>query len=283
MRIDLVVPNHASFGPDAIMSAPDLEEMGYDGLWFTDHVVGYEFFKPVYGSYWLEVLTAMTHAAAITERVRIGAGVLVLPYRDPVYAAKVLTTIDVLSGGRVDLGVGTGWCRAEFQGLGRGHAFERRGAYTDEALEVMRLCWACDCDEELAFEGEFSNFRKLRFNPVPMQGSHIPLWIGSRGHGRAPLRRAAKHADVWHPTGLDPDELKKGSGKLDEIAGRHVPVSARLRKAERGTAELAEAVAAYADAGCIQIAMDLQSKTLPDFMSDAAESLAPVPPLQGPA
>ena len=282
MRIDLVVPNHASFGPDAIAAAPELEDMGYNGLWFTDHVVGYEFFKPVYGSYWLEALTAMTQAAALTKRIRIGAGVLVLPYRDPVYAAKVLATIDVLSGGRVDLGVGTGWCRAEFHGLGRQDFFDRRGACTDEALDVMRLCWSCDPDEEIAFDGEFSSFRGVRFNPVPVQGSQVPIWVGSRGIAARPLKRAASYADVWHPTGLTPDEIEEGSAKLDGLAGRHIPVSARMRRAGRGTAELAEAVDAHRDAGCVQIAMDLQCDTLAGFMGSAEEFLDSVAYLQNP-
>lgn len=260
MRIDLVVPNHAPFGPEAVGAARDFEAMGYDGLWFTDHVVGYDVFRPVYSSYWLEVLTAMTHAAAVTERIRIGAGVLVLPYRDAVYAAKVLATIDVMSNGRVDLGVGTGWCRAEFHGLGRGDRYERRGPCTDEAIEVMQLCWASQ-SEELAFDGEFSSFRKMRFEPVPLQAPSIPIWVGSRGIAPAPIRRAAKYADVWHPTGLGVDDLREGSRLLNEIAGREVPVSARFRRAGRGLEELADAAASYRDAGCIQIAVDLESRT----------------------
>lgn len=281
MRIDLVVPNHARFGPEAVGSAPEFEAMGYDGLWFTDHVVGYDVFRPVYSSYWLEALTAMTHAAASTDRIRIGAGVLVLPYRDAVYTAKVLATIDVMSNGRVDLGVGTGWCRAEFHGLGRGDRYERRGPCTDEAIEVMRLCWASQ-GEELAFDGEFSSFRKMRFEPVPVQSPSIPIWVGSRGIAAPPLRRAAKYADVWHPTGLGVDDLEEGSRRLNEIAGREVPISARMRRSGREMDELAEVAAAYRDVGCVQIAVDLESNAAEHLIRDAAQFLESVADLRLP-
>lgn len=271
MRIDLVVPNHAAFGPEAVRAAPQLEEIGYGGLWFTDHVVGYQAYRPVYGSYWLEVLSIMSYAAAITSRIRIGAGVLVLPYRDAVYSAKVLSTIDVMSNGRVDVGVGTGWSRAEFHGLGRGGRFESRGAVTDEALEVMRLCWESENAQELKFDGDFAQFRKLQFEPTPLQRPHIPLWIGSRGLAKAPLRRAAKYADVWHPTGLDPAAMREGSQRLNEIAGREIPVSARMRREGMDVSRLAARVAEYRDAGCVQVAMDLQSDSAAQFLSDAGE------------
>lgn len=281
MRIDLVIPNQETYGLEAVQAARELEQLGYDGLWFTDHVVGYEMFKPVYGAYWLEVLTAMTHAAAITERVRIGAGVLVLPYRDAVYTAKVLASLDVLSNGRVDLGVGTGWCRAEFHALGRADLFEKRGAYTNEALDVMQYCWNAQGEEELAFAGDFTNFRSMQFQPVPKQSPRIPLWIGARGTAIAPTRRAAKYADVWHPTGLDAHELAEGRDRINELAGREVPISSRIRVQGQPIGEVAERVAEHRDVGCIQIAMDLEAKSMKEFMTGAEEFIGAVSGLQG--
>ena len=119
--------------------------------------------------------------------------------------------------------------RAEFFALGRQHLYERRGAYTDEALDVMQACWSAEGD--VAFNGEFHRFRKVRFQPRPVQQPRIPLWIGSRGTAPAPLRRAAKYADFWHPTGLSPEEVKRGSEVIDEQAGRSVPTSIRGRVA----------------------------------------------------
>ena len=271
MRIDLVIPNQETYGAEAVQACGELEQMGYDGLWFTDHVVGYEIFKPVYGAYWLEVLTAMTHAAAITEKARIGAGVLVLPYRNAVYTAKVLASIDVLSGGRVDLGVGTGWCKREFHALGVVDAFDTRGPRTTEALDVMLRCWGAEGDEEIGFDGEFSQFRGVQFQPVPVQQPKIPLWIGSRGTASAPLRRAAKYADVWHPTGLSVEEILEGRDRINELAGREVPVSARIRRAGESIADFAAQVETYREINCFEVAIDLESKSMAEFMTGAQE------------
>lgn len=281
MRIDLVIPNQETYGLEAVRACGDFEKMGYDGLWFTDHVVGFEVFKPVYGAYWLEILTALTHAAAITERVRLGTGVLVIPYRDAVYTAKLLSSIDVLSNGRLDLGVGTGWSRAEFFALGRAQYFEKRGAYTNEALDVMQLCWNAKGEEELAYAGEFHNFRKMQFQPVPVQQPRIPLWIGARGTAPAPLRRTVKYADVWHPTGISPEELKEGSARINDMAGREIPVSIRTQKADGASSlEVADQLAAYRDAGCIQAAVDLRARSMADFVSGAEGLIEAAAPLR---
>ena len=250
----------------------ELERMGFDGLWLTDHVVGFEIFEPVYGDYWFETLTALAYVAAITDNIRLGIGVLVVPYRDAALTAKMLAGIDVLSNGRIDLGIGTGWARAEFFALGRQHLYERRGAYTNEALDVMQACWNAEGD--VAFSGEFHLFRKMRFQPRPLQQPRIPLWIGSRGTAPAPLRRAAKYADYWHPTGLSPDELRRGSEVIDELAGRSVATSIRGQVAsDASVGELQDWLGSYREAGCAQAAVDTKSATFDEFMS-AAQRLA---------
>ncbi|MDE0061344.1 MAG: TIGR03619 family F420-dependent LLM class oxidoreductase [Gammaproteobacteria bacterium] len=272
MRVDVVVPNEGAYAEQAMAACAELERMGFDGLWLTDHVVGFEIFQPVYGDCWLETLSTLAYVAGITEKIRLGIGVLVVPYRDAVLTAKMLASIDVLSGGRVDLGIGTGWARAEFFALGRQHLYERRGAYTDEALDVMQTCWSAQSD--VAFNGEFHTFRKVRFQPRPMQQPRIPLWIGSRGTAPAPLRRAAKYADYWHPTGLSPEELQRGSEIIDEQAGRSIAASIRGRVAsDASVGEMQDWLGGYRDAGCVQAAVDTKSATFDEFMT-AAQRLA---------
>jgi probable F420-dependent oxidoreductase len=270
MRIDLVVPNQETYGREAVAACGQLEKMGYEGLWFTDHVVGYEAYKPVYGAYWLEILTAMTHAAAITDTVRIGSGVLVLPYRDALLTAKMLASIDQLSNGRVDLGIGTGWYKPEFIALGRLAYFADRGKVTNETLDVMLHCWAAQGEEPVEFHGEFSDFRGLQFQPVPVQQPRIPIWVGARGTAKGPTARAAKYADVWHPTGIAPGELAEGSDRINEAAGREVPVSARIQRAGGPLEAFVETVHQYEEAGCVQVAIDLRSKSLGDYLDTAA-------------
>ena len=272
MRVDIVVPNEGPFADRAVASCGELERMGFEGLWLTDHVVGFEIYKPVYGDYWLETLSTLAYIAGITESVRLGIGVLVIPYRDALFAAKSLATIDTLSGGRVDLGIGTGWSRAEFFALGRQHLYERRGAYTNEALDVMQACWSADGD--VAFDGEFHRFRKVRFQPKPVQHPRIPLWIGSRGTAGAPLRRAAKYADFWHPTGLSPQQLVRGSEVINELAGRTVPISLRGRVAgDASVGEIQDWLGGYSEVGCVEVAVDTKCASFEAFMA-SAERLA---------
>lgn len=269
MRIDLVVPNQGHFADKAVPACGEFEQMGFDGLWFTDHVVGFEIFKPVYDDYWFEVLNAVSYVAGITTSIRLGIGVLVIPYRDAVLTAKSLATIDKLSGGRLDLGIGTGWSRAEFYALGRQQLYEARGAYTNEALDVMMTCW--QEQGEIAFQGDFHNFRKVQFEPKPVQRPRIPFWIGARGTAKAPLHRAAKYADVWHPTGLSPSELTEGSDRINELAGREVPTSIRGQvPVTASTGEMQDWLGGYREAGCIEAAVDMKTGSFDEFMEGAA-------------
>ncbi len=255
MRLGLVVNNNGAPAPEAVRRMPRLaEEAGYDSLWVTDHVIGVRSFRPVYGATWMEPLTSLAYIAATTARIRLGIGVLVVPYRDPVYTAKVIATLDQLSGGRVDLGVGTGWAQSEYHALGRGALFESRGAVTDESLDLMLRCWQ---GGEFGWDGRFFRFRNIQFDPVPVQRPRVPLWIGSRTGRQAPMRRVAKYADVWHPTGLSPDELRRTGDELDERAGRKIRRAIRhSHGAGRSVGESIDLLGAYREAGCDEAAID---------------------------
>lgn len=256
MRLGLVIQNNGAPSIDAVRRLPPLaEKLGYDSLWVTDHVIGVNSFQPVYGRRWMEPLTSLSYIAATTTRIRLGIGVLVLPYRDPVYTAKVIATLDQLSGGRVDIGVGTGWCRSEFHALGRGHLYEQRGVVTDECLDLMLRCFE---GGEFGWEGRFFQFRRIQFDPVPLQKPRPPLWVGSRtAAGARPMRRVVKYADVWHPTGISPDEFREGGARLDDMAGREIRKTLRtsVKPGTRVEETLAQ-LAAYRDAGCEEVALD---------------------------
>ncbi len=162
----------------------------------------------------MEQLTLMSFVAGITKSTRLVTSVMILPHRNPLVTAKVLATIDVLSKGRVTVGVGVGWMREEFEALSAPE-FDKRGASSNEYLEIFKKCWTQD---PVSHEGEFYSFKELRCVPHPVQKPHPPIWIG--GHSKAALRRVAKYADGWHPVGatsaspLPPEEFQ---GLLDQL------------------------------------------------------------------
>jgi probable F420-dependent oxidoreductase len=206
------------------------EALGFDSVWVSDHVVIPARIESTYpyspdGTFrlspsapYFEPLTALTYLAGCTRRVRLGTHVLILPYRHPLLTAKAVATLDVLSGGRVDLGIGVGWMREEFEALGFDY-FERRGAVTDEQLRILHLAWTEDLP---SFEGEFYSFAPLGTQPHPLQRPRPPIWVG--GHTRAAIRRAARLGDGWLPLGvrppaaLPPEEIAAGIATLRATA-----------------------------------------------------------------
>jgi probable F420-dependent oxidoreductase len=145
-----------------------------------------------------EQLTAAAYLAAKTSRIRFLTSVMVVPHRPAVLAAKVLSTIDVMSGGRLIVGVGAGWLEEEFEALGA-PPFAERGRATDEYLQAFRELWT---KPEPRFAGRFVKFVNIAFEPKPVQKPHPPLWIG--GESGPALRRAAGLGDGWYPIGTNP-------------------------------------------------------------------------------
>ena len=164
----------------------------------------------------LEQLAMMAYVAAVSSSLRLVTSIMVLPHRNPVQTAKMLATIDVLSKGRVTVGVGVGWMREEFLALGRSeHEYRERGRLSDEYIELFKMLWTRDPAE---FQGEFYSFEALHCRPFPVQKPHPPIWIG--GHTRRALKRVVRHGDGWHPVGandavpLPPAEL---GAKVSEL------------------------------------------------------------------
>ena len=180
---------------DVIALALDAERLGYDSVWVNHHVlnVGY-IYDRLEGRPYYDALTTLTWIGALTERVRLGTTVLVLPYLNPLTLAKSAATLDAMSGGRVALGVGVGMLREESDALGGD--FSTRGAYSDESIRVMRELWSA---EDASFSGRFFDFGPVKFAPKPVQPGGIPILIG--GMSQAAMRRCARLGDGWHPNG----------------------------------------------------------------------------------
>jgi probable F420-dependent oxidoreductase len=254
--VGLVMPNNEPGGADVLQMLPvRAEQWGYDSVWVTDHVIGVQAMSGVYGSYWLEALTALTWAAARTSTIRLGTGILVVPHRDPVLTAKMISTLDVLSGGRVDLGIGTGWSRVEFRSLGVQDFYSVRGRVTNEALEIICRCWE---GGEVAYSGEFFDFRHIEFAPTPAQRPRVPIWVG--GDSAPALQRAARFADVWHPHDITPVQLRRRGEALDQLAGRAVARSVRLGVGPDDIPRLPDLVDEYVNAGSIRVVIEFRSQ-----------------------
>jgi probable F420-dependent oxidoreductase len=157
----------------------------------------------------LETFSILGVVAGATEKLRLVTSVLVLPYRNPVLTAKMVASLDVLSNGRVTLGVGVGWLKEEFEALDSPD-FDKRGTVSDEWLAIFKNLWR---RSPASFKGRFYSYDDIRCEPFPLQKPHPPIWVG--GHSPAALRRTARYGDGWHPVGaiaaspLPPDEMAK--------------------------------------------------------------------------
>ena len=177
------------------------EELGFDSVWASDHVFNVSYVYERLGNRpYYDPLSILSYVAAITENLVLGTSVLVLPYHNPMRLAKAAATLDVMSGGRLALGVGVGVIEQELNALGS--PFHQRGAITNESIAIMKELWTQD---DPSFRGEFYSFSGMKFSPKPVQKPHIPLLIG--GTSRAAIRRAARLGDGWHPTAMPPEEL----------------------------------------------------------------------------
>ncbi len=169
---------------------------------------------------WPEQLTTLAFLAGVTQRIRLVTSVMIVPYRNPILTAKMLATVDVLSKGRLTVGVGVGWMEEEFEALSA-PPFAKRGAVTDEYIRAFKELWTSD---NPTFEGEFCRFSGITFLPKPVQKPHPPIWVG--GQSRAAIRRAAQLGDAWHPVGaipaapLEPEELSEKVATLHRYAER---------------------------------------------------------------
>jgi probable F420-dependent oxidoreductase len=196
------VSDHLIFGPD-LRAYGDPRSGGRDG--------GRQPTGP--DGDWLEALTVVAAMAAVTERIRLGTNVLVAPLRPPVLLAKVASTIDVLSGGRFELGVGIGWQEAEYRAMGLD--FAHRGELLDELLDVCRELWTAPV---AAYEGRHVRFADIHMMPKPVRPNGVPIWIGGSARP-AVARRLARHGVGWIPWGATPATFAASVADMRELLG----------------------------------------------------------------
>lgn len=176
-----------------ITTACKAEQLGFDAVFVNDHIIVDGSPRSAAWTNTYDPLISLAFIAAHTTHIRLGTSVLIMPYRNPIATAKMMATLDQMSGGRVIAGVGVGWNEAEFHALGV--PFHERGARTTEYLRLWQACWA---PGEVSFAGTFFSFANMHVSPKPLQQPHPPIWIG--GSSRVALRRVAAFAQVWQPT-----------------------------------------------------------------------------------
>ena len=175
------------------------EALGLDGVFVPDHILAKPATTQHYGGHWPDPFSLLAYLAGRTQRIRLGASVIVLPYRNALVAAKAAATVDQVSGGRFIFGVGVGWDEAEFVDLRL--PFRERGRLSDDYIRAIKAAWAADVPE---YTGSYVPFSGATFSPRPAQQPHPPIWVGGApGAVSAPaVRRCAELGDAWHPLGL---------------------------------------------------------------------------------
>jgi probable F420-dependent oxidoreductase len=272
------------------------ERLGFYCITVADHViipknvtVSYPYTvdgKYPGSGYHLEALTTMSFLAGATERIRFVTSVMIAPYRNPIITAKILASLDVLSDGRVIVGIGVGWLKEEFENLDA-PPFAERGRVTDEYIQAFRELWT---SANPSFHGKYCKFSDIIFVPRPVQKPAIPIWIG--GHSPQAIRRAARLGDGWHPIGgvptipLEPEDMvrdletlaahaaKAGRNIKDiqiafkgSLFDREKPATPGRRRRFIGSADdIAGDIAAYRDAGVDTMIFDVRRPSISETL-----------------
>jgi probable F420-dependent oxidoreductase len=282
MKVGIRIPGAGPWaGPEAITEiAQFAEKVGFDSLWMTDHVALPTKVETAYpytadGKFlwapetpYLDCLTALTWAAAATDRVELGTSCLILPWRPLVQTAKTLVSIDVLSRGRLTVAVGVGWMKEQFELLGA--PFKDRGRRTTEMVNAMRHMWT---EDEVSFKGEFYDLHDFKMYPKPARGT-IPVWFA--GYSEASLRRIAAIGDGWHPLAIGPDEYAGHLATLKgyvEAAGRDMSEITLTARPLRTAPYNAETIEAYGAQGVTHFVCDtsFEHETLQEAMDELQE------------
>ena len=262
--------------PDWVRTvASSAERLGFSTLWAPEHVVLLDRFASKYpyssGDFPVptdtpiaDPFTTLAFAAACTKRIRLGTGICLVPEHNPLVLAKTVATTDLLSKGRLILGVGIGWLEEEFQALGV--PWERRAQRTRETIEVMRKLWS---EDRSAYDGEFVKFDSVRSFPKPANGKSVPVWFG--GESGPALRRVAESGDGWIGFNLTADQAATKIERIEELL--------KANRRERSDVELAvspytkpiktDDLKRYRDAGADEVALLLRGRA-----RNAAEIIA---------
>ena len=311
MKYGLAMPNRGPLAQPGhlVALATRAEELGFYSLQIGDHIVlpkrissrypyaeGGVFTGAASGEAF-EPLTELAFLAGVTRTVRLATSVMIAPHRNPLLAAKMLATLDVLSGGRLILGIGAGWMREEFEALDL-PPFEERGAVTDEYVRAFKELWTSD---DPTYDGKYCRFSDIKFLPKPVQKPHPPIWVG--GESPRAIRRAAELGNGWIPIGANPDfpmgtpdQLSAGMKRLAsaaERAGRDpseieviyktfdfdLKIGSRDANRERrpftgNSEEIAADIREYEGMGVSQLVVDFRNASSLDHMLRGMEEFA---------
>jgi probable F420-dependent oxidoreductase len=270
--------------PRMLEVARRADDRGLDSIWVTDHVIVPDQAGVIYREHMLDPLAVLPWLAGVTSRAAIGTSVVILPYRSPIPVAKLLASVDVLSGGRLIVGAAIGWLEGEFEALDV--PFKERVSRSEEALELFRTLWTQEHPETVT---RHHHLHDVTFSPMPLQKPHPPLWVGGNSEGA--LRRVARHGDGWHATATTHDVFRQGVEMLHRFwkeAGREGDPALSLRLPIlidgvhrpavdmgliRGRHVLAGPVAAIIDElrgyqalGCEHVALEVSYSTYPAIL-----------------
>jgi probable F420-dependent oxidoreductase len=223
----LVALGHDAGRPEFLEElGPACEQRGFESLWVPEHVVLFDSYRSRYpytpdGSVpipadlgLLDPFVALTYVAARTSTLRLGTGICLVGQRNPVYTAKQVADLDVLSRGRVEFGIGLGWLREEYEVLDM--PWEKRGARTDDHLRVLKTLWT---DAVSRHDGEYYRLPECRMYPKPVQSPHPPVHVG--GESDAALRRAVRHGQGWFGMGHAAADLPKALDRVRRALDEH--------------------------------------------------------------
>lgn len=282
MHIGLFTIASNPFGtPEYLRTFGELADArGFHSVWVAEHVVLFDQYASQYpysadgkipaggetGP--LEPFNTLAFLAAVTSRVRLGTGICLVPQRNPVYTAKDVASVDWLSNGRCDFGVGVGWLKEEFDALGV--SFDQRGARCRAYLEVMRRLW---CDPISEYDGKFYHLPACRQYPKPVQQPHPPIHFG--GESDAALRRVVDLGQGWYPFNLGPDDLKARTKDLTDLLARRNRKRTDIQISTCPYMQAADldAVRRYRDAGADQVILMAFAATV-DSLREKIDDLA---------
>ena len=241
---------------DPAFIARKAEELGFESIWYAEHPV-----VPVHSdspfpatggpipetyAHFTEPYIALARASGVTSKIKLCTGITLVPERNPLLLAKEIAALDLFSGGRFELGVGTGWLREETEIMGGD--FDHRWTQTREAIEVMKELWTKD---EAEYHGRYFDFPLVRCYPKPAQKPHPPVLLG--GMARNVLRRVVAHADGWLPNRVTPADVEDGRARLDALAGEAGRDPASLTISVYGQDPNRELIQSFLDAGANRV------------------------------
>lgn len=223
-------------------AAKTAEDMGFDSIWVWDH------YMTPYDNAQLDAWILLSHLAAVTSKIRLGTVVTPIPFRPPAMLAKMVATTDILSEGRVILGVGAGWHRPEFEGYSEWNNDATRVAKTHEGLRLILKLWT---EDKVDFEGKYYSARGAVLEPKPIQKPHPPLWFGSFSNYM--LKLTAKYGEGWIPVHISPEEYAEAKTNLlkhMKSRGKNKMTFSLFDNESHSLDTLQKRMGAFKDAGC---------------------------------